>query len=389
MPAGTNGADIMAKKETQTPSFFSVGEYVNEGTVLAVPLCFPGQSVPPPAGETAMTCLCSDPAGEVVYCGTCGSKAHVLAALVRTDKGVVTDIGAVPGADRIDAVAADEESVYALASGPDGCDLWRWPRVDKPGCIQEWTIRRHKPEKLAAVLETGRIADTVSTSNGAILYCLSEPQGELFRLDLNAPKPEVLTKLNEQGAGEFSRRIAMDRAGRIWFSRGPGRLCLRDPATGHIEEIGQVPSAAGRAQHTQVSAWVVDEVTGDIYGGTSPDGYLFRLAPDSAEITPLGKPTRLDEVNCLTVGCDGRIFGTAGPPEDIAHLFCYEPARGALRDLGIPVSTLTRRQYGYHFRCMMTGRDGEIYLGQHERVNHLWVYFPPVPKRPTPACSCC
>ncbi len=71
--------------------------------------------------------------------------------------------------------------------------------------------------------------------------------------------------------------------------------------------------------------------------------------------------------------------------DDIAHLFAYDPAAGSLTDLGIPVSALAARQYGYVFGCAATGPAGEIYLGQHERVNHLWVYFPPIPRRPPPS----
>ncbi len=71
----------------------------------------------------------------------------------------------------------------------------------------------------------------------------------------------------------------------------------------------------------------------------------------------------------------------AGGPDDIAHLFVHDPGRGSVADLGIPLSTLAARQYGYHFTRAVVGRDGEIYFGQDERVNHLWVYFPPVASR--------
>jgi hypothetical protein len=65
----------------------------------------------------------------------------------------------------------------------------------------------------------------------------------------------------------------------------------------------------------------------------------------------------------------------------MGHLFVYDPAGGCVRDLGVPVSTLSVRQYGIHFASAVTGRHGEMYFGQSERVNHLWVYFPPVPTR--------
>jgi len=370
------------------------GEFVTEGSILAVPLEFPGQSVAPPAGETAITCLAQDPR-RTVYLGTCGRAAHLMSAMFKGDAGVIFDCGVAPGADRIDALAVHDQHVYAVAGGPDGAALWRWPTMARGFLIQEWTIKRNEPEK---VLDLGsqRIACAVSAPGGDVLFGLTEPPamparhrhgvepepvegGELFRLDLNDPKLEIIEQLNE--LGRVGRRIVVDGSGVVWGTRGRGMIWRYDPATGETEDVATVPAAAGRAQHTSVGAWTVDPVTGDIYGGSLPDGFLFRLDPATGETTALGKPTRCDEIHCLTVGHDGRVFGVAGGDDDIGHLFCYEPQRGSLRDLGIPVSTLTVRQYGYVFHAALTGPDGEIYLGQHERVNFLWIYYPPVPQR--------
>lgn len=369
----------MAEKQVRR----GVGEFVTEGVMLAVRLCFPGQSTPPPSGETAINALALDPEG-TVYCGTCGQRAHVLAAMLRSDAGVVIDMGVVPGATRIDAMTVAEEHVYVIASGPEGCAMWRWPRYARSFLIQEWTIPRRKPEKVRDLFEEGSVADVAVGPGGDVLYGITDPGGELFRLAVTSQDVTTLATVDEDG--RFSRRIAMDREGVLWGTRGWGRIFRCEPVSGRIDEVGEAPAAAGRTQHTQASAWAIDPVTGAIYGGTAPDGFLFRLDTETMDTVALGKPTRLEEINCLTVGNDGRVFGAAGLAEDIGHVFCYEPDRGALRDLGVPVSTLAARQYGYYFRCMTTGRDGEIYLGQHERVSHLWVYFPPVPKRP-PACS--
>ena len=118
-----------------------------------------------------------------------------------------------------------------------------------------------------------------------------------------------------------------------------------------------------------------------VYGGTRPDGFMFSLDPHTRHMVALGKPCRQDLITCLTVGHDGRVFGMVGTAEDIGHFFCFDPEERSLKDLGIPVSTLTTRQYGYHYACAVTGVDGEMYFGQHERVNYLWVYFPRVPQR--------
>ena len=102
---------------------------------------------------------------------------------------------------------------------------------------------------------------------------------------------------------------------------------------------------------------------------------------DRRVATGLGKPAQWDEIPCMVVGNDGRLFGIAGGEDDLAHLFCYDPVADRLADLAIPVSVIGQRQYGYRFACAMTGPGGEIYFGQHERVNHLWIYFPAVQPR--------
>ena len=245
--------------------------------------------------------------------------------------------------------------------------------------IQEWTIPRDEPEKVGGLAIAGRVADAVSAGDGSVLYGVAEPGGELLRLEAATAEAAVLAKLDEEQ--RFGRRIALGPDGRLWGTRGMARIFRCDTHTGALEDVAVIPAAAGRAQHTQASAWAADPVAARLYGGTTPDGFLFRLDPHTGRAVGLGKPTRLGPVNCLTVGNDGRLFGACGLGEDIGHLFCHDPDAGSLRDLGIAVSAITARQYGYHFQCMATGRDGEIYLGQHERVGHLWVYFPPVPTR--------
>ena len=366
----------MAEK-TQTWTRLSVGEFVSEGTMLAVPLCFPGQSVPPPAEECPIASMALDPSGATVYLGTAGPRAHVMSAMLRTDTGVVADLGVVPGATRVAGLSADEEHVWAVGSGPNGSALWRWPRMHREFLMQEWTVPRFEPEKVADLFDES-VADAVAVRGGQGFVGVTDPGGRLFRMALDGSEPKPLGQLDEEG--RFSRRIGLDPCGRIWASRGRGELCCWHPANGEIVEVGRIPAAAGRGQHTQASAWAIDPRSGAVYGGTTPDGFIFRIEDGRPPVVvALGKPTRLDDVNCLAVGHDGRLFGAAGLAEDIGHVFSHDPETGGSRDLGIPVSALAARQYGYHFACMLTGRDGEVYLGQHERGGHLWIYFPPMP----------
>ena len=59
-------------------------------------------------------------------------------------------------------------------------------------------------------------------------------------------------------------------------------------------------------------------------------------------------------------------------------LFCYDPRKGELRSLGVAVSVLERRRYGYSFGDAAVGRDGQIFLGENDDLGHLWMYFPKI-----------
>jgi len=62
----------------------------------------------------------------------------------------------------------------------------------------------------------------------------------------------------------------------------------------------------------------------------------------------------------------------------MSNKFVYDPRRESVRNLGVAISVLNRRRYGYEFSCAVTNRDGEIYFGENDRGGHLWVYFPTI-----------
>ena len=71
---------------------------------------------------------------------------------------------------------------------------------------------------------------------------------------------------------------------------------------------------------------------------------------------------------------DGRLFGFCGA--EMAKLFCFHPGTGQVSNLGVAVSVLERRRYGYVFGDAVTGRDGQIIFGEDDDLGHLWLYFP-------------
>jgi hypothetical protein len=79
-------------------------------------------------------------------------------------------------------------------------------------------------------------------------------------------------------------------------------------------------------------------------------------------------------VGPMAVTFDGRVFGFCG--DEMAKLFCFDPASGKTENLGVAASVIEHRRYGYVFGDAITGRDGEIVFGENDNGGHLWLYFP-------------
>ena len=91
------------------------------------------------------------------------------------------------------------------------------------------------------------------------------------------------------------------------------------------------------------------------------DGRLFAFNEETGFSTALALVPLLP-VGPMAVTHDGRLFGFCG--EEIARMFCYDPATHRMADLGVAVSFLERRRYGYVFADAVTGRDGQIFFGE-------------------------
>ena len=101
----------------------------------------------------------------------------------------------------------------------------------------------------------------------------------------------------------------------------------------------------------------------------------FELATSEVAREELGR-TGLTPIGAMAVTFDGRVFGTCG--DGVSRLFTYEAGTDGVRDLGIAVSLLERRRYGYLFGAATVGRDGEIVFGEDDDLGHVWLYFPKV-----------
>lgn len=355
--------------------------FVQEGTMVGMPLAFPGITTPIPADECAIVALATD-STRMVYGGTAGRQAHAFAAMTRGVTGIVHDLGPIPDATSCAAVMpAADRTLYLAASGPDGGKLYRHPPVPWPyDCLQEWGFSRPGYTELAHPFADEGIADAVLDEARGTIYGIADRTGTFFSIALEAGSVQTFGKVD--AVHRFSRRIIRDREGTIWGTACNGSLWRFSPEDESLLDTGTwIPCAAGREIHNQAEAFALDPITGIIYGSGSADGFLFAFDPNARTVRSLGKPGASATIRALTVGNDGRLFGMVGGDDDIGHLFCYDPEEHTMHDLGVPLSLFGIRTYGYVYASALTGSDGELFFGQAERMSHLWLYFPAIAHR--------
>lgn len=333
------------------------GDFVNEGTFLALPPCFPGVSLPPPAEETRIHRLFHSAAGEDVLAATRGPVPHLLQFRPKGTFGFAVDLGTPSGANGITALLShavpDGEMLHVACTGEEGATIHRSRTAILGHGIQEWDARRWPFEKILQ-LPVGSI-DSMIQSGARVFawgdgtgFFLSRKGAELA-LEKAVPLPGILAAFKTEGADRLLSRQ--------WEVL---------PILWDLLEIGPaeklpIPASPPQALHMFPEGFVFADEEGRIFewsqGVLGPRGRIPLL--------PIHALCRLR---------DGRIFASAGP--EIAHWYVIGKERGWGRDLGVPVSTLTARRYGLQFADLLVGSDGEILAAEDDRNGHLWIYFP-------------
>ena len=119
-----------------------------------------------------------------------------------------------------------------------------------------------------------------------------------------------------------------------------------------------------------------------LYGGNASDGNLFRINPETTELTNLGKPIMMPRMKALAFAGDGRLYGVAGGRPGYAHLFSYEPGGKGFRDLGNPRFTMVAPGIeqgifwrGFQIGTMAVSEDGRfVVMGEDEALSQLMVF---------------
>ncbi len=336
------------------------GAFMKEGTMVAFPTCFPGATVPIVADESLITALDVTPEG-IVHGGTSGKKVHLFAAAFHGVKGAVFDIGTVDGAEQCVAVCSGSTHLIAAVNGPQGGRLVRTaPESMGSDMIQEWGFSRKPIEDLGEVAAGEPMVHAVAIKDTVI----GATSRHLFTVNTESGKPQIVGEVT--GAG----RLGVSGGG-VYGLDGATHLWRYDIASGQIQRHA-VALPAGKWGAPLM--WSRGSREGVLYTADN-DGVLFRFSEKNGFSEPLGKAP-LTPVGPMAVTFDGRMFGFCGT--EMARMFGYDPVKKEVTEIGVALSVIERRRYGYTFADAITGRDGQIYFGEDDNLGHLWLYFPKI-----------
>lgn len=226
------------------------------------------------------------------------------------------------------------------------------------------------------------------------LYGISHPSGKFFVSRPNGGAAEVYeqTAPNRRGfsflheyalepADVLSRRLAIDRSGRVYGSMPANKLFRFDSAAKKVDVLPDpLPEVWGRSPLGRVDAWAVAS-DGTLYGGNAGDGQLFKLDPATGKVTNLGKAIMMPRLKGIAFARDGRLYGIAGGAPGYSHLFSYSPSEG-YRDLGNPRFPMVEPGLeqeipwrGFQLGTLAVSEDGRyVVMGEEEALSQLMVF---------------
>jgi len=335
--------------------------FTREGIMVAFPTCYPGMTISIVPDESHITALEVTPDGKI-YGGTSGRQTHLFVASFHGNSGLVLDVGPVAGATRCAAVCSGGSRFLAFVNGERGGRAISGPAISlADDFIQEWGLERPELTDHGECVPGEPVVHAVADPSRKVAVGITS--GHIFIADLATAKIEVIGELHATG------RIAVASRGSIVGRDGSGHLWLYDPMSGAIRrQAAKLPE--GSWDHAMV--WAADRQRGLLYTAND-QGRLFSFDEKEGFGGPLGRAP-LAPVGPMAVTLDGRIFGFCGA--EMAKMFCYDPHSREVSNLGVAVSVIERRRYGYVFGDAVTGRDGEIVFGEDDDGGHVWLCFP-------------
>jgi hypothetical protein len=169
--------------------------------------------------------------------------------------------------------------------------------------------------------------------------------------------------------------------GIVYFSGIHGQIIAYDPRNDVFRVTLMKISVGQGREYLNHATCLIKSPDSFIYGGTFADGFLFRFDPENEILYNLGKPGIESQICSLTIGNDGTVWGLSGGPEELTHLFRYNPKTNESKDMGMMRSRVPRIWTVHKAGALITGADGELFIGENDAISHLLTYFPPIEKR--------
>jgi hypothetical protein len=373
------------------PSHTDNSVYVTRGSFYAHEMGDAGRVPFIPRNECGITALTRAAEGRI-FGTTSGERSHLFIFTPVIKRLVpLTTIG--HGAMHASGIATDDTGRLFIAAGDR---LYRYDAPEHEGYLRrlddqdrgEFThlpapppAHRVKLEDLGAPAPgpgqtiTAIVMDEVNRR----LHGLTTPGGTFFTVDIDSGETQTFDIFDEHIAKRLNiSRTLICHDGEVYFSGRHGYLIRHRPADGTFENTGtKMPVAAGREYLNTLSAACIG-ADSMIYGGTWADGCLFQFDPQRNALVSLGSPPLLNCVRAMTAGRDGMIWTLCGSDDQMTHMVRYDPRTGSLEDFGMIRSKLPKTWTVHRAGALITGVDGELYVGENDALSHLLTYHPPV-----------
>jgi len=332
--------------------------FVTEGYFLALPPAFPGVSAPPALEDCRLIRLAGGKDG-VVFAAAAGPDPLVFQFMPKAPNGYTLSWrergGEVLGMDVL-TLGGREYLALLLGTGEELRMVLR-QRVYASEGIQEWW----------AVLPDFKLEMRLGPGSSASMAADTRP-GHLLVADAT-----TLWTLRADLVSGFSITDRRPHGGGELLRLSPECVVLLDRRTGIVSLIENGEAVFSLDLPELRGATAVSADAGRMLWAT-PSGHIHGWSPSLKSLDHLGH-IGLAPVSALAGLPDGRIYGFAGL--EIAHWFRLDPGAAEARDLGVAVSVLSARRYGFEFSAILPGPGGELYCAENDRGGHLWLYLPP------------
>ncbi|MCK5157201.1 MAG: PQQ-like beta-propeller repeat protein [Spirochaetales bacterium] len=347
--------------------------FITEGSLALRELGNYGVTKPISNGESAITALITGKSSKKIYGATSGKQSHLFYYDPSPAAEHVVDIGILGKDSACRNLMVDKDGVIYGILNPSG-RIFRYVPEGEYSLI--WTYKVNEIEFFDESVEE-EVASAVLQSETNIIYGITKNTSKLFSFNIDTRSLKIVKEIEKAGK---SNAIAIDKKGNIFGSSRNCLLFCYNTGNNALEILDiQLPSPKGMEYLNHIDSLVYDG-NEYIYGGTTL-GTIFRLNTATLELTGYGRPIPDHRIRSLVIGNDGMIYGCAGAPEKVSHLFALNPKNGEVKDLGIPMVHFPKNWICYDISALSVGRNGEIYIGKSERISYLLIYYPPVKKR--------